>query len=423
MVMNKLFFTFISLLMVFSFACKDGKKEKTTEYLTDAKIKLYEKKIEQDPTNYINYDNLAQNYILKARESGDSDFYNKAEDTLNKSLKINSNNYAAMVLYAKTQIAMHEFRKAFSYSATAVKMNPGRSVAYGILGDAYMELGNIDKASESYKRMVEINANLDSYSRVSNLRVVQGRTSEAIEAMEKAYESGLKKSRPKENIAWTQVMLGAIYLNSGNLDLAEKHYTKATEIFDDYYLALEHLAEINKIRGNYKEAENIYGKVIELNPAPEFYLALAEVYENQNRQNESEELNRKVLEIYERKVYKENDNRYLRPLALYYVDNDINLDKALDLAKKDLKIRRDTYVYDTLGWIYYKLGEYGKALKLLNHSLRNGTKDSSLHYHLGMINLKLENIDEAKKHLKLALSINPYFDSEAVNEIKQIINN
>ena len=81
--------------MAFLLSCKniENNSENKTLNLTDAKIKLYKNKIIQDPSNYGNYDNLAQNYIQKARETGESNYYTIAENTVKKSLKINPKNY------------------------------------------------------------------------------------------------------------------------------------------------------------------------------------------------------------------------------------------------------------------------------------------------------------------------------------------
>ena len=97
--------------------------------------------------------------------------------------------------------------------------------------------------------MVGINPNMDSYSRMSNLKFEQGEYDEAVKYMEMAYESGTKNSAtPKENLAWAQFMIGSYYLDMGNLNDAEKHFKRSLEIFDNYYLTIEHLAELNYLK-------------------------------------------------------------------------------------------------------------------------------------------------------------------------------
>ena len=249
--MRRSLFIFTAVFMTLSLACKDGsmKEDNKTPNLTDARIKLYRNKIEQDPSNYRNYDSLAQNYIQKARETGVANYYEDAKEAVENSLRIKPTNYVATVLLAKTEIANHRFSKALQYAKKSVGLEPESSAAYGILGDAYLELGEADRAEEAYKKMHIINPNMDSYSRIANLKFEQGKSGEAVNYMKMAYESGLKNSAtPEENLAWAQFMIGSYYLDTGNLDKAEKYFKKSLEIFDNYYLTIEHLAELNYLK-------------------------------------------------------------------------------------------------------------------------------------------------------------------------------
>jgi len=420
--MRILLYILIIPLMI-SAACSKSEKNDNVKIKskTDEKIEFYRHKTEADPGAYAYHNRLAQVYIQKARETGNTDYYQSARSALSDSLKSNPKNYIGIVYMAMLNIAEHNFKQALEYAILATELKPNNSYAYGVLGDAYLDLGEIEKAENAYIKMVELKPGLDSYSRLSNLRVVKGDTGGAIESMEKAYESGLKDARTsKENLAWTRVMVGAIYLNSGELDQAERYFQSSLEIMPDYYLALEHLAEVNAIRGNYEEAASLYKWVLNLNPAPEFYLALAGVYEDQGKLDEAKELRSIALGIYEEKVQNGNVG-YLRALALYYANNDINLNEALRLAKRDLEIRNDYGAYDTLAWVYYKLGDYENALQSAKQSLKYGTKDSNLYYHIGIINEKLGNHEDAKKYLTLAISNNPYFDKSGANESKRIL--
>ncbi|MEQ9618119.1 MAG: tetratricopeptide repeat protein [Deltaproteobacteria bacterium] len=411
------------LCFVFSFACSepDNAGKKNLSEGTDNSIKFYLKRTEADPSSYLDYNRLAAAYMQKARETGDTLYYDKAYKSLERSLSISPKNYNGTVLMAMAHISKHEFDDALQYALKAVELEPENSYGYGILGDSYLDLGDLTKAEASYNRMLTLDPSLDSYSRLSNLRVVQGDTAGAIEAMNNAYEAGLKNVRTsRENLAWTQVMLGSIYFNQGNLSDAEKHYKKSLEIMPGYYLGLEHLAEINAVRGNYAEAEKLYKQVLEINPAPEFYIALAEVYKSQGKEKEAEKLESSALGIYEERV-KEGDPGYLRALALYYADKGTNLDKALALAERDLNIRKDVHGYDTLAWVHYKRGEFKKAQYASKKSLATGTRDAQLFYHAGMISIANGDYGKAREYLNLALETNPHFNSEEVSkELKSL---
>ncbi|MCI0482753.1 MAG: tetratricopeptide repeat protein, partial [Candidatus Dadabacteria bacterium] len=228
-------------------------------------------------------------------------------------------------------------------------------------------------------------------------------------------------SLPEENIAWAKVMLGSFYFKAGDLEKAEKSYEQALQTFKDHYLAIEHLAEVNAAKGNYEKAAALYGRALELNPKPHFYLELGEVYEKLGRPAKSKELYRKAEKRY--KDYAESGIKgHSRELVLFYAEKNINLDRALELAKGDSEDTEDIYAYDTLAWAYYKTGNPDKALDAINKSLRLGTKDTLLYYHAGAIYYKLGKKEEAKKYFDLVLATNPFFDKEAVNEVRYALN-
>lgn len=421
--MNRIITIFFAILMIFPSACNeksDEQPEKEETNLTDARIRLYEKKTEQESSNYINYNNLAQLYLQKARETGDSSFYEKAESAVGKSLATTPDNYEGTVLASKVAISKHQFSRALEFAKKTVDLKPESSYTYAILGDAHLELGDVRKAKEAYAKMHEINPGLDSFSRISRVNYLLGDTESAVEMMENAYNSGLKSSTSKENIAWTQVMIGLYHFNQGEFDKAEKHYNNSMDILEDYYLGLEHLAELNAVRGNLETARQQYLKVIELNPAPEFYAALADVYEELGNTEKSEEY-RKTAKSSLEKYVDEGDVGYYRALANFYADNDIELDKALDLAKKDLELRKEIYAYDTLAWMYYKNKNLDSAKLLIRKALEYGTKDAELYYHAGMIDFRLENYESARNYMNKVLEINPEFNGSEEVEINQII--
>jgi len=291
--MRILLLLIIPLLITLGCSRPDSVNNTETESKTDSTIEFYQSKLMEDPTSYSFHNKLAQAYIQKARETGNIDYYEKAKASLEISLKINPKNYNGLVYMAMANASEHNFKEALKYAKIAVELNPDKSYGFGVLGDAYLELGQTRNAEKAYEKMIELKPGLDSYSRLSNLRDKKGDIQGAVKAMEKAYEAGLKDSRTsKENLSWTQVMIGAKYLDQAQYDKAEEYFSTAVEIKPDYYLALEHLAEVKAIKGNFEEAISLYEKTLELAPKPEFYVALANVYKNQGNNEKAQELYR-----------------------------------------------------------------------------------------------------------------------------------
>ena len=87
-------------------------------------------------------------------------------------------------------------------------------------------------------------------------------------------------------------------------------------------------------------------------------------------------------------------------------ERDIQLAYALSLAKKAVAAQPENGAYlDTIGWIYYKLGNYDMALEYIKKSLDNREDGPVVIEHLGDVYLKLGYPDEAKIYWRRALQI------------------
>lgn len=386
----------------------------------DSHIEFYKNQIKEDPNEYYTYTKLGELYIQKGRETGAAEYYIKAEEVLTRAIELYTNGYAAYIYLGQVSSYNHDFRKTIEHAKKAIELRPDKGVSYGVLGDAFLELGMYGETRRAYNIMFSIDKSFYSYSRIAQIKDLMGDTNGAIEAMNKSIKLGVRQNLPNENIAWAEVILGSLYLKKGDLKEARKQYNNSIQTFDNYYLALEHLAEVNTLEGNYEDAARLYEKVLEISQKAKFNIALGDVYKKLGKTKKSNTLHKNAFDMYE-KYIQDGNTGHLKELILFYSDNDINLDKALKLAKGEIKNTSDIYAYDTLAWVYYKLGEFDKAQDAIYKSLRLGTKDARLFYHAGMIYYKLGVQEKAKKYLNLAINTNPHFNEEAVEESKKIL--
>ena len=387
---------------------------------TDKIIDFYKAQIKRSPDDYFNHNRVGELYIRKARETGQLSYYDKAEEFLNYALELNSHNYPSYIYLGQVSSSRHNFAQTLRHAQKAIEINDIEASAYGIMGDAYIELGKYEKARKAYGKMGKLGPSLFSLSRLSHIKDITGDTEGSINDMKKSISYGIRHRLPKENIAWAEVILGSIYFNKGDLKNAEIHYKKSLSFLKNYYLALEHIAELNAVKGNYKQAIKVYSRVLEINPNPDFHVAIADVFEKMGNKEKSREHYEIATDKYE---YQLNSgfNGYLGHHARFYADSEIDLQKALQLAKKDLEIKKDVHAYDTLAWVYYKLGDYERALSYCRESLKQGTKDAGIYFHTGMINYKAGNFSDARKYLGLSLKTNPYFDMNSPDQAKAVI--
>ena len=74
----------------------------------------------------------------------------------------------------------------------------------------------------------------------------------------------------------------------------------------------------------------------------------------------------------------------LNYLGYSWVDQGLNLDEAFGMLRKAVQQRpRDGYIVDSLGWAYYRLGQYDEATKLLERAVELRASDPVINDHLG----------------------------------------
>jgi len=122
------------------------------------------------------------------------------------------------------------------------------------------------------------------------------------------------------------------------------------------------------------------------------------------RADESAQLYRQILER------EPNHVIVLNNLAWILSEEQDKPQEALELARKGLRISPDYHdLLDTRGVIYYRLGEYDKAIEDFSRAIQLYPKTAlagvSTRFHLGRAYARLEQTSEAVEHLKQSLDL------------------
>ena len=282
----------------------------------DQAIRLYQHMRRRNPLDARTYYRLGDAYIQKAREGGDVTYFMLAEQALRKSLDLaprfsGASRHLAYVFYYR-----HAFEEAAAQAAHAIELDPTDSHAYGILGDAYLEVGKYEQAQQTYQQMMQIQRDLYAYSRLAGLKSLRGDTDGAQRDLEQALQEGQANGRPQESIAWVQWQLGSEYFALGHLQEAETHYLAALTSYPSYYRALAGLAQVRVAQQRYPEAIALYHQAIGIIPLPDYAGALGDVYRKIGRPEEAKK--QYDLVEYIGRLNALNNVLYNRELAYFY---------------------------------------------------------------------------------------------------------
>ena len=384
----------------------------------DHVIKFYQWRISRDPDDFFNYDKLGVAYLRKGRETGDISYYDLAEAALKKSLELESTHreaIAATVHLASVYFSEHRFKDALAYAQKALTFGTGDLTPYATAGDALLEMGEYDQASAAYSHLNEKEGSLAPHqglvylqeTRSANLEFLKGNPQESIQHMRQAVQTATASQMPKESIAWTQFTLGDEFFQTGDLKNADAADQAALITYPGYHLALAGLAKVRAAQGRFHDSIDLYGKALAVIPIPAYAAALGDVYGKIGFPGEA----KKQYDLVEFIGYLSATSKtvYNRELAMFYADHGIKLKESLELAQKELEVRRDIYTWDCLAWALYKNGRTSEAADAISKAQMLGTQDALLFFHAGMIYLALHDQNKANGYLTNALRINPRF--------------
>ncbi len=367
-------------------------------------ISSLQARIRQNPDDTAAYAQLGLALLQRVRETADPNLYNQADQAFDAALQRDPNQIDALIGKGTLALARHHFDQALVFGERARAINPYRALVYGVIGDAYNELGRYDEASDAIQKMVDTRPDLSSYSRVSYVRELHGDTEGAIEAMKLAISAG---GPATENTLWTQVQLGNLYFNSGQLADAEQTYLSALQTRPDYAYAIAGMAKVRAAKGEYEAAISAYKQIVERLPLPEFVIALAELYEVTGHTKEARQQYDLVRALQQLNAGAGVDVDM--ELALFEADHGGNRAQTLDQARTVYARRPSIYAADALAWTLYRDSKYDEAWRYSQEALRLGTLDAPLYYRAGMIALARNDTATAQTLLQKALDINPYF--------------
>jgi tetratricopeptide (TPR) repeat protein len=384
---------------------------------TERLIKNLQTRLQSNPKDPAAYSALGAAFFQRARETGDVEDFQQAEQALNRSLDLNSADFSAAPAYstmAEVCMGEHRFSDAVTYAQKALSLGSGDLSPFAIVGDANADMGEYERAAIAYSRLdVSGDSAADPHnvyvrdSRTSYLKFVSGDTPGAIRLMQSAVAAGTEARLPAENLAWLYYELGEYESQAGDISAANSAYLTALTVHPGDYRAMAGLGKLRGNQGRYAEAIKLYQSAVAVVPMPMFVAELGDMYTRAG--NSAEAKKQYQLVEYIGLLGHINQVLHNRDLALFYADHDIKLEEALILAHKEFEVRHDIYTWDALAWALYKNGKYQEASDAMDHALRPGARDALLFFHAGMISSRLGQPSPAKDRLQTALSINPHF--------------
>jgi tetratricopeptide (TPR) repeat protein len=232
---------------------------------------------------------------------------------------------------------------ALIYLQLALYLQPSHAMALLSLGDLYEDLKKPDLAIKAYER-VPANSSL---SRNAEIQMAVD-----LDALDRTDEA---KQRLQHVIA---------------------QRSKDTE-------AIIELGNILRSRKDFAGCADTYSKAIDTVPNPEksnwvmFYFR-GICYERSHQWPAAEADMKKALDLFPEQPL------VLNYLGYSWVDQGVHLDQGMDMIRRAVEQRPDDgYIVDSLGWAYFRTGNYDEAVKNLERAVELKPEDPTINDHLG----------------------------------------
>ena len=104
-----------------------------------------------------------------------------------------------------------------------------------------------------------------------------------------------------------------------------------------------------------------------------------------------------------------------------WAEDKVHLDKALGYIQRAIELKPDNgYIRDSLGWVYFRLGRIGEAIKELEAAVRLSPDDPAILEHLGDVYLEAGRERQALETYRKALQLKPESEDERLRLAEKI---
>jgi tetratricopeptide (TPR) repeat protein len=372
---------------------------------TDAEVAKASAATARRPESDTAWVNLGDAFMQKARETADSAYYSRAEQAYRKALALNAKCIDALAGMAWVNGSRHEFEASIDWSRRVLAIDPNYAAAFGLIGDAAVEMGDYDEAFDQYQKMLDIKPDLSSYGRSAHLLQLTGDTRRATWLMMKGIAAG---SPYAENTAWCRSQVGLIYYAEGAYLAAEQVLEEGLKKLPNDYRLLAAMGKVKAAKSDYAGAIEHYRRASEVAPQQDIVAALGDLYQSTGQTEEMKRQYALVESI--ARLNKANGVKGDMLTAKFYADHDIHLEEALKMEEEEYSTRKNVYVADTLAWCYFKNGRIEEAKKYIRLALKQNTPEALFLFHKGMIYGKAGDLAVAQQAFYEALSLSSNFD-------------
>lgn len=374
---------------------------------TDLVIINAETEVATASDQWLLHENVARNYVERARLSGNYDDYAAADASLKRAFAVARPGTGPHLVRAQLDFGMHRLAEAERYltliEGYAIPSLPDeRAEILGMRGDIAFYRGDLKTALNLYQE-----ADRTSPGTATFRRAIYAMKTGDVERAGIYFNQTEREARlpPPQLRAYIELQRGILDLERGNWPSAENWFRKADRTFPGYWLTQAHLVQMWALRGNVAQAERGYRQIIARSQQPDVMDALAALYRFQGDAAASRQWAKRSGEIWAKRLQQWPEAAYAHAL-----EHDLVLGNpatALTLARKNMAARPYGDSATMLAWALLANNRPAEARALLERLNRTPWRTAQQYVALSQAYAMLGDSERSDSARDEALKINP----------------
>jgi Tfp pilus assembly protein PilF len=312
---------------------------------------------------------------------------------VHKILKVQANYVPARLLGATLDTAEKKYSDAEPELTALVREQPNNPLVHRQMGLYLDARGRTADAEKSFERALELQP--DSQSSLVELTTFYLRTKQADRAIQRI--NSIPDSKKQ---AFHYELLGSVYAQTGNLKESEIAYRTALEKDPSGTTAVANLANFYIQSGRLEEGLKALDLLTTKSPSNSgAFTVKGMIYQKQEKIADAKQNYALALKA------DPNNETAGNNLAFLLAEQDQDLTTALGYAQMARRKQPENpAIADTLGWVYFKMGNFVLARNQLQFAAGKDPAKPQFQYHLGMIYKGNKQTEEARIALTKAVN-------------------
>ena len=301
------------------------------------------------------------------------------------------------ITFARMLVAEKNYIKARSQFQQLLTENPENANVVLAVGLLSMELQDFDAAEENFKKTLEL-----GYKDLNTIRFYLARIYEKTQRIDMAMEWYRSVTRGNQFLS-AQIRYAFLLSKQGKLSEARKHLQQLPVKNDQqraHLIVTE--AELLREAGAHQEVFYLLSNGLEKLPDyPELLYDRAMAAEKIGKLDVLERDLRKLIQLKPDHAHAHN------ALGYSFAEHSNRLPEALELIEKAIKLSpEDPYIIDSLGWVYYRMGNLNNGVSYLKQAFVI-KRDPEIAAHLGEVLWMQGTKEEAKEVWRSTIKSHP----------------